>query len=176
VGEKLFWTTYRLIRKQDITKMKEKILDATEQQLALAQAKITYLGEQEKPIPTIIFFTEGSAISLDEFLSVQRSSEHYDNDELPYTQKFIVTPTEFQRMLAAVKPIVTGADADQGPEFISFSVVRKINEETVEGHEFRIGRATGRAFFQKLIEALGTENQRGHELLSTKFMNIYPPE
>ncbi len=152
------------------------VLGATEQQLALAQAKITYLGEQLKPIPTLIFFTEGSAISLDEFLNVQLSSEHYDNDELPYTRKFIVTPAEVQRMLAAVKPIVTAADAAQGAEFISFSVVRKINEEATEGHEFRVGQATGRAFFQKLIDALGTENQRGHELLSTQFMNIYPHE
>ena len=153
--------------------MTEKILDATEEQLKLAQAKITYLGEQEKPIPTVVFSTEGHKVSLACFLNVQRSPKPYANDEMPYTRYFSVTPREFQRMLSAVKPIITRIDAAKGPEFISFCVIRKIDAD-FEGHEFRIGPASGKTFCQKLIGALDAQNQFGRDELIKQFTNIYP--
>lgn len=153
--------------------MSEKILDATEEQLQSAQAKITYLGEQEKPIHTVIFFTEVHTVALDHFTSVQRSPEPYTNDGLPYTKQFSVTAKEFQRVLSAVKPIVTKIDAAKGPEFISFSVTRN-TDVGFEGHEFRIGPASARPFYQNLIDALDTQNRFGRDVLIRQFTNIYP--
>jgi hypothetical protein len=153
--------------------MAESILDATEEQLKSAQAKITYLGEQLKPIPTVLFFAEGHEVSMSPFLDAQKAHEPYTNDEMPYTKRFSVAPAEFRRMLSVIKPIVTAADAAKGPEFISFTVVRK-TQAGFEGHEFRIGPASGEEFYRKLIDALKPGNEAGRSALSKQFANIYP--
>src|SRR5579864_4361589 len=115
-------------------RMNESILDATIDQLRMAQAKITYLGTQSKPIPTVIFFTEGHHVDRDQFASVQQHGKAYPNDDLPYTMQFTVRPEELRRILDALKPVLAGNDKVSGPVILSFTVTR--SERTVIGHEF----------------------------------------
>src|SRR5207245_363828 len=100
--------------------MSESIFDATESQLTSAQAKITYLGSQLNPIPTVIFSATGYKPRLDLFLEVQPGHEPYQNDQTPYTIQFSVDPSVFRRILLAVKPVVTRSAMKSGLDLLAF--------------------------------------------------------
>jgi hypothetical protein len=153
--------------------MAESVLDANESQLELGQAKITYLGSQLKPIPTVVFTAAGYPARMDRFLEVQRVHEPYPNDETPYTMQFSVEPSEFRRILSAVKPAVTRSSDKSSPGFLSFSVTYEVGNK-IEGHEFRIGRATGSEFYEKLLGALGPADAEGRTVLMKQFQAVYP--
>jgi len=150
------------------------ILHSSEDQLKNAQAKITYLGEQHKPIATVMFVAQGYAPSLKRFIEFQRNThEAYPNDELPYTKKFDVSPQEFRRILSAIEPIVAKEDGSKSPDFLSFCVVRRINGG-YDGREFFIKRTFGEQFYKKLIDALDRENEAGRTILNKQFKNLFP--
>lgn len=153
--------------------MAESILDTNESQLTSAQAKITYLGSQLKPIPTVIFSSAGYQPQLERFLEVQRGHELYQNDQTPYTMQFSVEAAVFRRILVAIKPVVARPSAASGPEFLSFSVLREVAHK-VEGHEFRIGRTTGAEFYERLLGALDPEDTGGRAAVTKQFQAVYP--
>lgn len=152
--------------------MPDSILDATVEQLRSAQAKITYLGEQSKPIPTIIFHTRGYRVNLSDFLAVQKTGRPYANDDLPYTRRVPLEPTEFRKILQSLKPTLKSSDGG-GPEFLSFTVLRTWNTKTA-GQEFRIGTVEGREFFTKLTEGINPENVEARSAVNTQFLAIFP--
>ena len=153
-------------------RMAAEIWNATDDQLKTAQAKITYLGEQEKPIPTIVFAVEGHTVSMVRFLSVQRSKKPYVNDELPYTKTFAVTLPEFRGILASVKPIATGAAPDK-QEFLSFSVLAGAGNAIV-GQEFLISRSQGKQFLEAVERSISPLNSTAQETLKAQIKNLYP--
>ena len=65
--------------------MNSVILDATENQLRRSQAKLTFLGPQTKPIPTVVLFAEGHVPSMETFVRYHHARRPYENDDLPYT-------------------------------------------------------------------------------------------
>lgn len=154
--------------------MVNTIFHATEKQLESAQAKVSYLGEQLKPIPTVVFHAKDPVLSIEHFLEVQPTPTPYPNDTLPYTKEFAVTPAEFRRMLLAVEPIVTAEHAAQGPEFLSFAVVRE-ERSRVTGREYRVGPASAPQFYRALIDALDAANVVGRSTLERQFISVCPP-
>ncbi len=155
------------------TQMVDSILGATETQLESAEAKITYVGPQEKPIPTVVFSSKGYELSLDRFTEIQYKHKHYANDDNSNVIRFSVTPAEFRRMLLAVKPIVTKVSAEARPEFLSFAVIREEHGQFY-GEEFVIGRAPGRAFYDSLCASLDRHNEYGRRTLSRHRVYILP--
>ena len=155
------------------TTMTESILNVVPEKLKEAQAKITYLGEQGKPIATVVFSATGYKPALVDFLKAQHAAAPYANDTLPYTQYFSVTPQEFANILQALKPTLTDPAVSSGADFLSFSVTRRENA-SLEGHEFKIGAKEGQKFYQSLIKHLKPDNKAGHEALEKQFGNIYP--
>ena len=152
--------------------MAAEIWDATDDQLKTAQTKITYLGEQEKPIPTIVFAVEGHSPSMVRFLNVQRSRKPYVNDELRYTKTFTVAVSEFRRILAAVRPIVT-APAPARPEFLSFSVLCGAGDAII-GHEYLIQRTHGKQFLEGVQQSLTPSNTAAQAIIKAEIANLYP--
>lgn len=69
--------------------------------LKTAQAKLTWLGEQSKPVPTVAFYMD--RLSLECFQPHQGDAA-YLNDDLPYTRAFKVTPAQFEACLKAIQP------------------------------------------------------------------------
>ena len=153
--------------------MNDSIFTVKAEQLIRAQAKITYLGEQSKPIPTAIFFSKGFTVELEKLLSVQSDPTPYSNDRLPYTKSFAVSPQEFHRILSSVKSILEGTDAAQKPEFLSFTVTSD-TESGLIGQEFGLNYGQGAGFYSALIEALDSNNIQGHEIILKQYKNIYP--
>ena len=153
--------------------MSQSILSSTKAQLQYAQAKITYLGEQTKPIATVVFHTQGHKIIMDDFAKLHSTGELYTNDELPYTQFFSVTPGEFLELLRSLKPVLSEPTVSQGPDFLSFTILRKENSN-IDGHEFKISSATGKSFYQAILRALNEDNESGKRILKKQFTDIFP--
>jgi hypothetical protein len=151
--------------------MATEIWEVGDDQLKSAQAKITFLGEQEKPIPTIVFTVDGRKPSMVRFLTVQRSNRPYGNDELPYTKTFSVTIPEFRRILNAVRPVTANAAAE--PNFLSFCIVTGAGNAVI-GREYFIDKAHGRELFAALQSSISPNNTTAHSLLAAQVKNLYP--
>jgi hypothetical protein len=149
----------------------DSILQATEKALASAQAKISYLGPQTKPIPTVVFHAQDHDVVMEDFTEVQPRPEPYPNDPLPYTVFFAVTPAELHRMLLAVEPVVTATDAAAEGDFLAFTVVRR-ERARVTGAEYRVGPASARAFYGALLGALDPGNTAGRAALTRQATNV----
>jgi hypothetical protein len=152
--------------------MTAEIWSATDDQLKTAQAKITYLGEQEKPIPTVVFAAQGHAVSMVRFLSVQHSKKPYANDKLPYTKSFTVTLAEFRRILEAVRPLAAAALPNRNP-FLSFSVLVGAGESVV-GQELSISHNQGKQFLTTIDQSISPANTPAHAILGAEVKNLYP--
>jgi hypothetical protein len=154
--------------------MSESILSSTAEQLQKAQAKITYLGEQSKPIATVVFHSSGHKANMEKFARFHRESELYTNDELPYTRFFAVTPREFSDVLASLKRVLSDPAASRGPDFLSFTVLRE-EGYNIEGHEFKIGPEAGKDFYGAVLNALNEDNELGRQTVQKQLLDIFPP-
>ena len=154
-------------------KMNDSIFGVNVEQLTRAQAKITYLGEQSKPIPTVILFSKGFAVELDKFLKMQGDPTPYGNDTLRYTQSFAVSAPEFHRILLSVKPILEALDSSQKPDFLSFTVTCDTDSGLI-GREYQLSYQQGGGFYTALVDALDSANVVGRETVSKQYRNIYP--
>ncbi len=153
--------------------MNDSVFGLNVDQLTRAQAKITYLGEQRKPIATVILFSEGFVVELDKFLKMQDDPTPYGNDRRPYTQSFTVSAPEFHRILLSVKPILEALDSSQKHEFLSFTVTCDTDSGLI-GQEYRLNHGQGADFYSALIKALDADNVQGREIISKQYRNIYP--
>jgi len=151
--------------------MTGSIWSLTVEQLANAQAKLTYLGEQTKIVPTVALTVEGHKLAMVRFLSVQRTRKPYANDESPYTKTAVVSRAEFQRLLAGVQPIVDKSNVQ--PNFVSFTVVNGAGAALV-GQEFFISRSDGKQFYAALLQALSPGNDEARALIRIQLRNVYP--
>ena len=149
--------------------MKTSVLDATEAQLRRAQAKLTFLGPQTKPIPSIVLFTEGYAPSLDAFVPYHRSRRTYAVDDLPYTLRLAVSSAELMRMLRAAKALLVGPTSS-GPELVSFTVVNETPSRA--GEEFVIQESVVERFYKAAIGALDPKNSAARQALSAQAANV----
>ncbi|HEX4963773.1 MAG TPA: hypothetical protein VF173_23300 [Thermoanaerobaculia bacterium] len=153
--------------------MPPSILDSTEVQLQNAQAKITYLGEQTKPISTVVFHTPKHEVVIQDFARLHRTGELYVNDRLPYTKSFVVSPSEFLNILRSLKRILDEPAGAQGVDFLSFSVIWEKGQYT-KGQEYRIDRTLGKEFLLIIFKALNKDNEPGLQILRRHMKDIFP--
>jgi hypothetical protein len=152
--------------------MSESILDTAPEELKSAEAKITYLGEQSKPIATVVFYSRGHQPAMEDFLYVQKGRQPYTNDRSPYTLQFTVEPTEFAHMLNAVGPLLK-ASVSGKQDFLSFSVVRRAGMGIV-GQEFHVSAQSAAEFYPALIGALNQDNSPARAILEKQFAAVFP--
>ena len=154
------------------------ILESTEEQLAAAQAKITYHGEQKAPVLTVVFTTNGSTPFMDDFREVQRLEYPYGNDNLSSIRTFGVTPSEFRRMLSSVS-LTVSTEIERKDEkgrplnLLYFTVIRH-DDGSVVGTEFAIARDKAKVFYRALIGALGNNNESGRRTLKKQMIEALP--
>jgi hypothetical protein len=150
--------------------MNASVFDAIEGQLRAAQAKLTFLGPQSKPIPTLVLFTEGRAPSMKTFVPFHHAHHPYDNDDLPYTVQFAVSRDEFLRLLRAEKALLTNASAS-GAELISFTVVIQTTGG-IAGDEFVVKESQAEPFYRGAIGALNPENSAARQGLTSQALKM----
>jgi hypothetical protein len=150
------------------------VFDWTVQELRSAQAKITYIGEQTRPILTVVFSAGDETLpaSLDHFAQFQRSRKIYSNDRLSTIRRFTVSPEQFHRILSAVRPVLTGDAPSAGNPIVSFTVTTRISGH-FRGREFLLNRDSGERFYRALMSAFEGPNAVP-EPLSSQFRSIFP--
>jgi hypothetical protein len=154
------------------------------EELRLAEGKITFLGEQTRPILTVVFSTEETAfpVSLEHFVKFQQSPDAYGNDRLSTILRFAVTPDVFRRMIASVRPVLTAKGTSAGRPFLSLTLVRKVGDrfqgrvrkvgDRFQGREFLINRDSGTQFYQDLLGVF--DAGAAPEPLLDQFKRVYP--
>jgi hypothetical protein len=147
--------------------MNTSVFETTADQLRNAQAKLTFLGPQSKPVPTVVIFVEGHVPSIEAFIPWQRSRRPYQNDDLPYTIKFAVSRVEFVRLLQTEKALLTGS-SPAGAEFVSFTVVVETVSGSRAGEEFAIREPLLEQFYKTAIGAMNPDNSAARQGLSSQ--------
>lgn len=89
------------------------IWEPTSAMLNGAQAKLTWLGTQSKPIPTVVFSV--AEISVPAFQALQGDTMPYGNDSTPYTRSFKINAKQFQDCLDGLHPVLSDL-ADESPK------------------------------------------------------------
>ena len=153
-------------------RMMASVWSLADEQLSRAQAKITYLGEQTKPIPTVAFAVEGHKIAMARFLEVQHSRKPYVNDEISSARVFFVSRDEFRHVLAGLQSIAE-AGPEEGPAFLSFAVLTGSGAALI-GHEYFIPKTRGKQFYARLLEALPPDRGEARAIVQSQFKNVLP--
>lgn len=143
------------------------IIEATEPNLQVAQAKLTYGGEQLKPIATIVFYTSDRYRSMSAFVPFM-SLEHrfsYGNDFLPeeadgYGVRYCsIRPSELFRIAQGVHPILQRIrEEDKGPWVLSFALLRH-QGNTTTGFDYHIPRAEAGAVYRAVYDGIDPKRE-----------------
>jgi hypothetical protein len=80
------------------------LLQATGTDLRSLQVKLTYLGAQTKPVPSVVFTTFHHLIRMDWFVPLRRPGLHYGNDEIA-VWNFTVTPDEIKHIVETISRV-----------------------------------------------------------------------
>lgn len=133
-------------------------------ELETLQVKLTYVGAQEKPVPTTAFTSPANTLDLSKFVPFQRPGISYANDELP-VRSFSASATELKAVIdetGKIPAVVAGGVA--GDVYISFALFNSVGG-TDKGFEAVLNPTDGIALFQALRTALAG-NQTGLKIIN----------
>lgn len=162
--------------------------DREEQQKASAIAKLTFIGVQEKPILTVVFFTancllptpsrnhidngENDTDLISRFSPCQvLSKAFYANDQLPRVNYFSVSSSEMHDILQVTAPFLLRAEQHSRYDVLSFTLIRC--EPTGDiAHEYIIAYDEVREFYPLLLSGLSEQNHIARKTLERQFREI----
>jgi len=139
-----------------------------------AEGKITYLGEQTRPILTVVLSTPDAPTrrTLDYFIEFQAQPHAYSNDRLSYIRRFTLPPALFKRMLPK-SDILGDKQPSPANAELSFTLIVSTHD-VVKGHEFLLTPQSGEAFYKALISVFEENKQPVPEPLLVQFHAVYP--
>jgi hypothetical protein len=138
---------------------------ATPTDLRPLQVKVTYVGVQSKPLPTVVFSTFHHLIAMDWFTRLRRPGLHYQNDEVALWN-FSVTPEEMFRVVEALAaPDLLRDDRDVADPALSLMIV--IKQSRLGDHEFEalFDRSRCRVLMDAIWGAVAPTNSLGASVL-----------
>jgi hypothetical protein len=104
------------------------------------QIKLTYVGTQKKPVPTVAFGTFHHVLVMDWFLELRTPGLHYDNDGIA-VWNFTVTPEEMSRVVKTLAaPGLLTESGDEPESCLSVMVSVKGSRIGDLGCEALLGR------------------------------------
>ena len=139
--------------------------------LCTAKAKLTFLGDQVKPILTVVFYTSESDTSLDGFSQFQR--HEYSNDSLDY-RKFKAQPSEFERILESIASLDWKPRGSDDRCDLSFVLMRRRDNGAFEGVEMLVPSTIEKSFYGRVIDSLDEKNDRGRRIIGQQLEQIAP--
>ena len=139
--------------------------------LRAAKAKLTFFGDQVKPILAIVFYTSESDTSLDGFSQFQRRA--YSNDSLDY-RKFKVQSSEFERVLDSTATLDWRPRGADDRFDLSFVVTRRRDDGTYEGVEMLVPSTLEKSFYGHVIDSLDERNDRGRRIIGRQLEQVAP--
>jgi len=142
----------------------DEFQDFNLEQLRTLQVKLTYVGIQEEPIPTVAFTSSFNTVDMEKFRPFRRSGFHYGNDDLPNIWTFTCSPEELKGMIDAVGEIEAVRQGEVIGEFLSFMMYNTTSEGD-KAFEAILDAETSKLLLSKIRAALDTGNTGGIETL-----------
>jgi len=162
----------------DNAQLTSSILEPSECDLENAYGKITYIGEQTKPVHSIVFSTADMGTVIEEFPKFQKKGKKHGNDALPTIGRVRVEPTEFSKIVSKVKGILeqeylpkTGKATER--RILSF-VIMYGRESGQTGEEFFVTRENARDFYDRLVSGFDLQNNIGRKIVTEQFHRVVP--
>ena len=142
----------------------DEFQDFNLEQLRTLQVKLTYVGIQTKPIPTVAFTSHFNALDMAKFKPLCRPGFDYGNDDLPNIWTFTCSPEELQQMIKSVGEIEAVRQGEVIGEFLSF-MMYNTTPEGDKAFEAILDAETSKLLLSKIRAALDTGNTGGIETL-----------
>lgn len=114
-----------------------KLASATERDVWTAQVKLTFVGTQSKPVPSLAFTTFHHMLDMSWFLPLRRPGLHYENDEFDIWN-FSVSPHE---MRSALTHLPRADSISETMPFVSLGVALRRSRLGECGVEVLLGPA-----------------------------------
>lgn len=124
--------------------------------------KLTHVGEQTGPVPTVVVQVYFYLPSLEKFRSFQSPGVSYVNDELPTILNFATSPDEFSRALEKTDQV--RKTASQGQPSLSFVTIVDA-PEGIKGAEILFTYDGGVELHRALADAIDQDNKIGQLVL-----------
>lgn len=135
------------------------------------QIKLTYVGEQDKPTPSVIVLHRGREADLIPFQPFKRDELYYGNDTLVKVQPAELESEELQRVVGAAVAVCREQTAPARPAFVSVMFVD--TSQVAAGCESVLDRAHTGTLLEAMLEHLNNTNASARETL-TQFRERIP--
>ena len=150
----------------------ETLLHLDASRLQRAAAKLTHVGEQTEPVATIVMQTYYYLPSLETFHALRTPGVSYENDELPITLNFSVTPPNFKLLLEEAQRVSESVSKQTDSPSLSFSSVVD-TPEGIQGTEILFDYEGGVALHRALARTLDQNHQIGQLVLRNQRESAY---
>src|SRR5262245_54096420 len=123
--------------------------------LGKLQVKLTYVGNQNAGLGTILFGAPGNVLNAGLFIPFRRAEQAYANDDVGQI-KFTASVQELKAMIDSVAVVtdVTDGDVDPGG-IVSFSLLSTAGD-TTKVFEAIVNSTSGSELFAQMLAALKT--------------------
>lgn len=133
--------------------------------LSGVQVKLTYLSEQTKPVPTVVFGPFQRLPDLAAFKPYQTLGLPYGNDNFKNIEHFSVDLAELKAMLQKANTIPAVQQGKRDGKFLAFVVVDTTPGE-VKGLEVVLNQADAKALVTALQTAASPSNGMAKQILT----------
>ncbi len=129
------------------------------------QVKLTYIGPQTKPIPTVVFTTFYHVPVLDWFFGLRTPGLHYNNDDIALWN-FTVTPEEMSQVVNAMaKSDIVPENRESGDPLLSLMMAVQGSRIGRVGFEAVLNRDQFGVLNETVRDALDSTNQLARSVI-----------
>ena len=152
----------------------DTLTQGTAKDLRTLQVKLTYVGPQTKPVPTVVFTTFHHIIRMDWFLPLRRTDLHYDNDDIA-VWNFTVTPGEMKQVVT----MLAGLETLQAPHeteapFLSLMLVLQDSRLGEVAIEAVLDQDGAEVVTRAIRDALDENNGLGRNVVDLQRQVVFP--
>lgn len=146
----------------------EVLAGGTARDLRTLQVKLTHVGMQSKPVPSVVFTTFYHIVRMEWFVPLRKPGLHYNNDEIALWN-FTVTPEEVERIVKSLHKSATGqaAQQTQGPYL---SLMLALRESRLGQHDYEavFSQDQSAIVIQTITDALNADNGMGRKVMALR--------
>jgi hypothetical protein len=129
------------------------------------QVKLTYVGPQTKPVPTVVFTTFYHIPVLDWFVGLRTPGLHYDNDDIALWN-FTITPEEMSQVVKSMaKSDIVPENRESSVPFMSLMMAAQGSRIGSVGFEAVVDRDQFRVLSDAIRNALDSTNQLARRVI-----------
>lgn len=149
------------------------LAQGTARDLRSLQIKLTYVGPQGKPLPTVVFTTFYHLIQLHWFLPLRRANLHYNNDDIA-AWTFTVAPDEILRVVKALVGLqATQAPAQANDPFLSLMLAMQDSRLGPVEFESVLDRANTEVVIGAIHAALDKSNGLARTVIGLQQKSLF---